>query len=757
MIRERMRHRKNLFHRMLSVVLVFALAGVSVLSTGKGIRAASGGTVIYLDGVSGDDGQDGESKDEAVATFSKAKKLAGKKGTIRVCGTVTVSDSQSWSLKSGVKLKRASGFTDAVAHVTGSLKLSGITLFNTDISGSGSVSGLAGRSPASDISVPSTITLVQPKALSEVSLSDQCFGTGSFAWANGSFVPDKYETQAQIIFSPSDTDVHDYSGLKGWNGDSQTVIRSVKVLTQSFLEEEKKEDDSGDKDASEDSGKDKEASDDQAADADKDGDGKTDGEKDPDGDGKSEDNSGSEDGKTDGESGKENQNPEDGKTDGESGKEDQNPEDGKTDNESGKEDQNPEDGKTDSESGKEDQNPEDGKTDGEPDQKNPEDGKSDAPEDGNVSKPDDGSDTSAEGQDPADGMENTEEDGGSDGTDGENKPADETDGKESEELPGGEDKKDAPADTRNVEKVEQLLAKLPESVGSQADVDAVVQASVAYDQLSEEDQAAVSKELTDKMYEAQSRALGYNRVSLGVTVQGDLPWYIQFRASAVEGRKIDDSTIRTLLESYEFKLWNLITDSEYKLDGKTVTVLMAAPAVKDVEIVIYHYLEDGTVEHIIPEIEGDQMSFATSSFSPFSVIGVSVAGSTELVGSTGFSYIDKDSGSGSGGSKGGSGSTGNKGTGSSAGSSKDKSGSTGNKSTGSKSSSSSTKSTTASKNQTAKTGSGTGVKRATTVGTGDTNNLLGYVLVGSGAAVLMLFAAYMVYVQYKRKSYSRRS
>ncbi|HCT90927.1 MAG TPA: hypothetical protein DF613_06040 [Lachnospiraceae bacterium] len=758
MIRERMRHRKNLFQRMLSIMLVLALAAVSALGTGRGIRAESGdSTTVYLDGVSGDDSQDGKSRDEAVATFSKAKKLVGDKGTIRVCGTVTVSGSESWSLGSGVRLKKASGFTDAVAHVTGSLKLSGITLYNTDISGSGSVSGLAGRSPASEISVPSAITLVQPKALSEVSLSDQCFGTGSFVWADGSFVPDRYETQAQIIFTPSDVDVHDYSGLKGWNGDSQTVIRTVKILTQSFLEEEKKEDGSDDAKAEEDSeNKDKAGTDGQTENAGKDEDGDR---KPEDGsgkeDGKADDGSGDtaqspEDGKTDSDSGEEGQKPEDEKNDDGSGKENQSPEDGKADGDSDKADQSPEEGKTDNGSDKADQNPEDGKTDSEPGMtdQSPEDGKTDAPDGAEPEKP-------GEEQNPEDG----------EAPDGAEKPADGTDGEAPEENPGAEEKKDDPTETWDAKKVEELLAKLPESIGSQSDVETVVRASVAYEQLDEDVQAEISGELRERLYDAQSRVLGYNRVSLGVTVQGDLPWYIQFRATAVEGRKIDDTTIRTLLDSYEFELWNLITDSEYKLNGRTVTVLMAAPAVRDMDIVIYHYLEDGTVEQIIPEITGDQMSFVTSSFSPFSVIGVNVAGSTELVGSTGFSYVDTDPGSSTGGSKSGNGGTGNNSTGNS-GTGSNRNNGTGSSSTGSNStgsgsgrngSSSSAQSSSASGSRTTGNSSSASVRRASAVGTGDTNNLLGYAMVGSGAVMLMLFAAYMVYVQYKRKSYSRRS
>ena len=747
-----------MFHRMLSVILVFALAAVSTFGSGRGIHADSGGTVIYLDGA-GDNSQDGTSEDQAVATFAKAKKLVGDKGTIRVCGTVNVSGSESWSLSSSVKLKRAYGFDGAVAHVTGSLELSGISLYNTDISGSGSVTGLAGRSPASDIRVPSTVTLVQPKALSEVSLSDQCFGTGSFAWADGSFVPGKYETQAQIIFTPSDTDVHDYSGLKGWNGDSQTVIRSVKVLTQSFLEvekdsskdEEKKEE--SDKGDIADDKKEPETDGETAADQDKEEtetndkaeedqnkDDRPEGEELPDadkdavgGDGLSGENVGEEDEKADGQPGKE-----DGATD---------KEDEKADGEPGKEDGTVggEDETADGKPGKEDQDTvggEEGKPGSAEDTE-----AGDSGEDGSVKEPETGTGddgTVVDGQEP----------NGTDGVSGEDK--DKTTGQPIEET-----EKEETKEKWTTKKVEELLKKLPDTIASQADVDAVVYASGAFEQLDEEAQQQVSGDLLDRLYEAQSRVLGYNRVSMGVTVQGDLPWYVQFRASTVPGGLIDDSTIRTLLESYEFKLWNLATNSEYKLNGKTVTVLMAAPAVKDVNIVIYHYLEDGTVEQIIPEISGDQMSFATSSFSPFSVIGVSVAGSTELVGSTGYSYISGSKTNGSGNKN-----ESNKNGNSSSKNSKNESGSTGSSSstgggTGSTASSSASNKNTSGSSSSASgnrnTSSSTGTRRAGAVGTGDSSNVLGYGMIGSGAVVLMLFAAYMIYVQYKRKSYSRRS
>ena len=80
-------------------------------------------TIVYLNGKTGNDKNSGESQDEAVKSFEKAAELAGYCGVIRICGTVTVDEEETWELPSGVSIRRAEDFEDALVRVTGCLKL----------------------------------------------------------------------------------------------------------------------------------------------------------------------------------------------------------------------------------------------------------------------------------------------------------------------------------------------------------------------------------------------------------------------------------------------------------------------------------------------------------------------------------------------------------------------------------------------------------------------------------------------------------
>ena len=102
-------------------------------------------TVIYLDGESGNDENSGKDKDEAVKTFSKAAELVGEYGVIRICGTVTVKKEETWELPSGVSVRRAKDFEDALVKVKGKLTLDNVRLYLDDIIGKGEVEGAVER------------------------------------------------------------------------------------------------------------------------------------------------------------------------------------------------------------------------------------------------------------------------------------------------------------------------------------------------------------------------------------------------------------------------------------------------------------------------------------------------------------------------------------------------------------------------------------------------------------------------------------
>lgn len=99
---------------------------------------------VYLNGASGDDLNDGLTKNTAVKTFEKAKELLAVDGTIYICGEVKVSGQTTWSLagKGTAKIVRESGYRGLAAYLINvtledsSLTLENITIDGANISGS---------------------------------------------------------------------------------------------------------------------------------------------------------------------------------------------------------------------------------------------------------------------------------------------------------------------------------------------------------------------------------------------------------------------------------------------------------------------------------------------------------------------------------------------------------------------------------------------------------------------------------------------
>ena len=75
---------------------------------------------------------------------------------IRICGTVTVDEEEIWELPSGVSIRRAEDFEDALVRVTGCLKLDNVRLYTEDITGDGEVEGAAEKEK---VYVPKVITV----------------------------------------------------------------------------------------------------------------------------------------------------------------------------------------------------------------------------------------------------------------------------------------------------------------------------------------------------------------------------------------------------------------------------------------------------------------------------------------------------------------------------------------------------------------------------------------------------------------------
>ncbi|MDR1204445.1 MAG: hypothetical protein LBL26_03050, partial [Peptococcaceae bacterium] len=79
---------------------------------------------VYLDGVNGNDINDGDSTNHAVKTFAKAKALVSDTGVIYITGKVMVSDAQTWSLPGDpdtgfqAMLQRYSGYNGCLVEIS---------------------------------------------------------------------------------------------------------------------------------------------------------------------------------------------------------------------------------------------------------------------------------------------------------------------------------------------------------------------------------------------------------------------------------------------------------------------------------------------------------------------------------------------------------------------------------------------------------------------------------------------------------------
>lgn len=490
-------------------------------------------TVIYLDGKSGDDENSGETRDEAVKTFSKAAELVGEYGVIRICGTVTVKKEETWELPSGVSVRRAKDFEDALVKVKGKLTLDNVRLYLDDIIGKGEVEGAVEREK---VYVPKEMKVKEPCALSEVPLY-RCDGDGVFAWEDEDFVLTEYETECRVVFYPYDTDTVDYSEEKGWDKEKKTVTRTVTVRVLSLKPEEDENKD---------------------------------------------------------------------------------------------------------EPGKEPESTPEATPEVTPEttpQPTPETTPGvtpgGTPEATPGSTPQPTPEITPEGT-PAQEPEITP--GTPEGT--ENVPESTTENGEPE-VP---QEVLTPEDIQAAAEVQNLIDYLPMEVTSIEEVEAVVDAFVWYESLSEAQKSLFGADTYVKLTEAQTRAAVFNRQSNGLTIEGDFPWYVQFRVELKnemnDAAVLEEKNVDTFITPYDMKLWDLINDTEYKLNGLQVRITMPAPdQALYTQLVVVHYLEDGTVEYITPVYNDDgTISFVTTSFSPYNL-----AGSKVLVGNTDKAYTNTSS------------------------------------------------------------------------------------------------------------------
>ena len=130
--------------------------------------------------------------------------------------------------------------------------------------------------------------------------------------------------------------------------------------------------------------------------------------------------------------------------------------------------------------------------------------------------------------------------------------------------------------------------------------------------------------LTEEEQQAQA---AINHSCNGIYVSGiELPWYVQFRASAGADYEFSNEDTAEIFKSYEFELWDLKNHVPYMIpDGEYISVTVPVKAGYD--YTVEHILGNGGTETIVPDVNGSTLVFSTHSFSPFSI-----AGSQPLVG-----------------------------------------------------------------------------------------------------------------------------
>ena len=247
------RNKKNLHKvaaNVLGITLASALVTGAITETAAPIPVFAGqqeiqtqGKIIYINGnIQAGENADGTSQAQAVDSFEAAFRLAGGQGTIVVCGTVNVSTEKRLHIPAGIKIKRDDGFTGALVKVIGKGKLtvtgSGITAQDVDVSAAENGKGAFVEAKVPQVVMPKQITLNNLAEWNTCSFPLLGFsGEGSFAWGT-QIPPSSYETEMKVVFTPKDTENYDYSLVSGWDSQSKTVTRSIKVFIKALKPQE---------------------------------------------------------------------------------------------------------------------------------------------------------------------------------------------------------------------------------------------------------------------------------------------------------------------------------------------------------------------------------------------------------------------------------------------------------------------------------------------------------------------------------------
>lgn len=181
-----------------------------------------------------------------------------------------------------------------------------------------------------------------------------------------------------------------------------------------------------------------------------------------------------------------------------------------------------------------------------------------------------------------------------------------------------------------VKELETKISELGDTVADDTQLQAVLEVSGIYNTFTTEQKLSMDSDMSQKLADLQAAAAVYNHTDKGVTVSGNIPWYVALK---VELDNDTENYVPTGLETivpYEIGLWDMMNDTVYTLvDGEKATLTMAVPENLHLYdgLQVVHYIDENHYEFIELRIDGNMMSFETVSFSPFNV-----AGSNVLVG-----------------------------------------------------------------------------------------------------------------------------
>ena len=424
--------------------------------------------------------------------------------------------------------------------------------------------------------IPDNVTVEQPVPLSEISLPSSEYGT--LSWADESSVPSERVQSYDVVFRPYNA--ADLSKISGWDGSSDVIYSSVRVVVSGIEENESQEEEWSE----ENNGEASEDQNDSQWEEENSGTGENDSQE-------SEDHS---TGSTDEDAGE--SNPDGQENDGTEEDSQQN-----SNGDSADKGNNESSGNSQTEGSQQDG-----------DSDSAEENNSQESENQNAgSKDEDASDSNGNGETE----EESQQDGDSNPAEGESQD----NAGDKEDMPEAGEKPE-PTVTPEATVTPEVSVTPEPTVTPDADKDNI------FEQEDQKDQrpSDLEENLTEEEKEELAAA---NHTSNGISVSGiNLPWYVQFRATSGEDYQFTNENEANLFKSYEFELWDLRNNTEYEIpDGEYISVTV--PVKAGYTYTIEHLLDSGAMETIVPSVEGSTMVFSTHSFSPFGI-----AGSKPLVG-----------------------------------------------------------------------------------------------------------------------------